>query len=160
MSPLPRPDESVRASTGGHVKSDDLSTVVYPIDCGRADALRIIDRRILSVLKNETVGKTRRIDVGPNNLSVIVQAECLRERCPREIESLEFSLGDQKTMVLPGAIDVETGDRPIVVDASGLCAACGCRDGDHREQCRDDLCPRHQRNSQQPAQDYSGREAG
>src|SRR5258708_12290142 len=36
-------------------------------------------------------------------------------------------------MVFPGAIDVETGDRPIVVDAGGLSAACGCWDGDHSE---------------------------
>src|SRR6266481_6749187 len=108
MSRLLRPDESIRVSTSGHVKSDDLSTVVDPIDCGRADALGVIDRRIFSVLKDETVGETRRIYVLPNDLIVIVQAECLRERCPREIESPEFSLGDQKTVVLPGAIDVET----------------------------------------------------
>src|SRR5713226_3151524 len=61
MSRLLRPDESIRVSTGGHVKSDDLSTVVDPIDCGRADALGIIDRRILSFLKDETVGEARRI---------------------------------------------------------------------------------------------------
>src|SRR6266478_2596089 len=71
-SRLLRPDESVRVSTGRHVKSDDLSTVVDPIDCGRADALRIIDRRILSVFKDETVGETRRIRVCPNDLIMIV----------------------------------------------------------------------------------------
>src|SRR5258708_21814026 len=37
-------------------------------------------------------------------------------------------------MVLPGAIDVKTRDRPLVVDAGGLGAAHGCRDGDHEEQ--------------------------
>src|SRR5260370_7672005 len=132
MSPLPGPDESIRVSTGGHVKSDDLSTVVDPIDCGRADALGIIDRRILSFLKEETVGETRRIYILPNDLIVIVQAECLRERCRRKIESLEFSLGDQKTVVLPGPIDVETGDRPFVVDAGGLGAAVARWAGNHR----------------------------
>src|SRR5260370_5123336 len=133
MSPLPGPAEPIRVSAGGHVKSDDLSTVVDPIDCGRADALGIIDRRILSFLKDETVGETRRIYILPNDLIVIVQAESLRERCRRKIESLEFSLGDQKTVVLPGPIDVETGDRPFVVDAGGLGAACGRWDGSHRE---------------------------
>jgi hypothetical protein len=43
MQRLLRPDESIRVSTGDHVKSDDLPTVVDPIDCGRADALGIID---------------------------------------------------------------------------------------------------------------------
>jgi hypothetical protein len=85
-----------------------LSTVVDPIDCGRADAIRIIDRRKLSIVKGETVGETRRIYVLPNDLITIVQAECLCARCPREIENLEFPLGDKKTVVLPGAIDVET----------------------------------------------------
>src|SRR6266478_4496102 len=97
ISRLLRPDESVRVSTGGHVKSDDLSTVIDPIDCGRADAIGIIDRRKPSVVKDETVGETRRIHICPNELIAIVQAECLRERRPREIESLEFSLRDQKT---------------------------------------------------------------
>jgi hypothetical protein len=59
-----------------------LSTVVDPIDCGRADAIRIIDRRKLSIVKGETVGETRRIYVLPNDLITIVQAECLCERCP------------------------------------------------------------------------------
>src|SRR6266404_389999 len=127
------PYESIRVPAGVYVKSDDLSTVVDPIDCGRADALGIIDRRKVSIVKDETVGETRRIYVLPNDLIVIVQAECLRERCPREIESPEFSLGDQKTVVLPGAIDVEAGDRPFVVDAGGLCTTDGRRDGDHRE---------------------------
>src|SRR5580692_10823596 len=36
-------------------------------------------------------------------------------------------------MVLPGAIDVEAGDRPLVVDAGGLCTTDGCRDGNHSE---------------------------
>jgi hypothetical protein len=110
-----------------------LSAIVDPIDCGRTDALWVIDRCKLSVVKDETVGETRRIYVCPNDLIVIVQAECLSERCPGEIESPEFSLGDQKTVVLPGGIDVETGDRTIVVDAGGLGAACGCWDGDHKE---------------------------
>src|SRR6266849_934942 len=133
VSPSPRSDESIRVATGGHIKSDDLSTVINPIDCGRPDAIGIIDRRILSVVKDETVGETRSIYILPNHLIVIVQAECLRERCRRKIESPEFSLGDQKTVVLPGAIDIETGDRPFVVDACGLGAACGRWDGDHRE---------------------------
>src|SRR6266478_8772190 len=79
ISRLLRPNESVRVATGGHEKSDDLPTVVDPIDCGRADALGIIDRRKLSLVKDETVGETRRIYVLPNDLIVIVQAECLRE---------------------------------------------------------------------------------
>jgi hypothetical protein len=58
MSQLPGPNESIRVSIGGHLKSDDLFTVVYPIDCGRADALGIVDRRILSDLEEETVGET------------------------------------------------------------------------------------------------------
>src|SRR5260370_323779 len=69
-----------KAVTAGHVKSDDLSTVVDLIDCGRPDAIGIIDGRKLSVVKDETVGETRRIYVRPNDLIVIVQAECLRER--------------------------------------------------------------------------------
>ncbi len=51
-----RPNESVRVSTGGHEKSDDLSTVVDPVDCGRANAFGVIDRREASVVKDETVG--------------------------------------------------------------------------------------------------------
>ncbi len=80
MSRLLRPDESIRVSTGGHVKSDDLSTVVDPVDGGRANALGVIDRREVSVLEDEAVGKARRIYVSPNDLVVIVQSECLRER--------------------------------------------------------------------------------
>ena len=62
------------------VKSDDLSTVVDAIDCGRADALGIIDRRKVSVVKDETVGETRPINVSANDLIVIAQPKCLRER--------------------------------------------------------------------------------
>jgi hypothetical protein len=80
MSRLPRPYESVRVPIGGHVKSDDFSTIVDPIDCGRADAVGIIDRRKISVAKDETVGKARRIHVSPNDLVGIVQVECLRQR--------------------------------------------------------------------------------
>src|SRR5260370_22526232 len=80
ISRLLRPNESVRVATGGHEKSDDLPTIVDPIDCGRADALGIIDRRKVSVVKDETVGETRSIYILPNHLIVIVQAECLRER--------------------------------------------------------------------------------
>jgi len=80
MSRLLRPDESIRVPTGGHIKSDDLSAVVDPIDCGRADAIGIIDRRKLSVVKDETVGEPGRINVCPNDLITIVQAERLRER--------------------------------------------------------------------------------
>src|SRR5260370_28300400 len=61
ISRLLRPNESVRVATGGHEKSDDLPTIVDPIDCGRADALGIIDRRKVSVVKDETVGETRSI---------------------------------------------------------------------------------------------------
>src|SRR5258707_14246239 len=110
MSRLLRPDESIRVSTSGYVESDDLITVVNSIDCGRADAIGIINRRKLSVVVDETVGETRRIYVLPNDLIVIVQAECLRARCPREIESRELSLGDKKTVVRPGAIGVDTRD--------------------------------------------------
>src|SRR5260370_36307406 len=85
VSPLPRSDESIRVATGGHGKSDDLSTVADPTDCGRPDAIGIIDRRKLSVVKDETVGQTRRIYLRPNDLIVLVQAEYLRERLPREI---------------------------------------------------------------------------
>src|SRR5260370_6811270 len=92
VSPLPRSDESIRVATGGHVKSDDLSTVVDPIDCGRPDAIGIIDRRKLSVVKDETVGETRRIYVRPNDPLVIVQAESLPQRCPRQIDSPKLSL--------------------------------------------------------------------
>ncbi len=48
--------ESIRVPTGVYVKSDDLSTVVDAIDCGPVDALGIIDRRKVSVVKDETVG--------------------------------------------------------------------------------------------------------
>ncbi len=58
MQRLLGPDESIRVSTTGHVKSDDLPTVVDPVDCGRADTLWVIDRRKLSVVKDETVGET------------------------------------------------------------------------------------------------------
>jgi hypothetical protein len=57
-----------------------LSTVIDPIDCGRADTLGIIDRGKASVVKDETVGVTRRIVVSPNDLIAIVQAEGLCER--------------------------------------------------------------------------------
>ncbi len=80
MSRLLSPYESIRASTAGNEKSDDLSTVVDAIDCGRADALGIIDRRKVSVLKDEAVGETRPINVSANDLIVIVQPKCLRER--------------------------------------------------------------------------------
>jgi len=53
-----------------------------------------VDRRSLSIVKGETVSETRRIYVLPNDLITIVQAECLCERCLREIENLEFPLGD------------------------------------------------------------------
>jgi hypothetical protein len=36
-------------------------------------------------------------------------------------------------VILPGPIDVEAGDRPVIVDAGGLGAARGCRDGDHKK---------------------------
>jgi hypothetical protein len=36
--------EFIRVPAGGHEKTDDLSTIVHAVDCGRADALRIIDR--------------------------------------------------------------------------------------------------------------------
>jgi hypothetical protein len=78
MSRLPRPYESIRVPTGVHVKSNDLSTIVDPIDCGRADAVGIIDRRKVSVIESETVGETRRVYVCANDLVVIAQAECLR----------------------------------------------------------------------------------
>ena len=58
MSRLLSPYESIRVPAGVYVKSDDLSTGVDPIDCGRADALGIIDRRKVSVVKDETVGVT------------------------------------------------------------------------------------------------------
>jgi len=58
MQRLLRPDESIRVSTGGHVKSDDLSAVVDPVDCGRANTLWVIDRRKFSVFKDETVRET------------------------------------------------------------------------------------------------------
>ena len=80
MLRLLRSYKSIRVPTGGHVKSDDLSTVVDPIDCGRADALGVINRREVSVVEDEAVGKARRIHVVPDHLVVIVQAECLRER--------------------------------------------------------------------------------
>jgi hypothetical protein len=80
MSRLLSPYESIRVSTGGHEKSDGLSTVVDAIDCGRADALGIIDRLKVSVLKDEAVGETRPINVSANDLIVIVQPKCLRER--------------------------------------------------------------------------------
>ena len=44
------------------------------------DALGIIDRRKVSVLKDEAVGETRPINVSANDLIVIVQPKCLRER--------------------------------------------------------------------------------
>jgi hypothetical protein len=45
----------------------------------------------------------------------------------------ELTLRDQKTVVFFGAVDVETSNRSLVIDAGGLGAA-HCRwDGDHRE---------------------------
>ncbi len=78
MSRLPRPYESIRVPAGVHEESDDLSTVVDAINCGRADAVGIIDRRKVSVVESETVGETRRVYVCANDLVLIVQAECLR----------------------------------------------------------------------------------
>jgi hypothetical protein len=80
MSRLLSPYESIRVPTGVYVKSDDLSTVVDAIDCGRANALGIIERRKVSLVKDETVGETRPINVTANDLIVIVQLKCLRER--------------------------------------------------------------------------------
>jgi hypothetical protein len=54
MSRLLSPYESIRVPAGVYVKSDDLSTVVDPIDCGRADALGI-DRRKVSLKMKQWV---------------------------------------------------------------------------------------------------------
>src|SRR5258708_13625014 len=71
ISRLLRPNESVRVATGGHVKSDDLPTIVDPIACGRPAPLGFLDRRILPVVKDETLGETRSIYHFPNHPSVI-----------------------------------------------------------------------------------------
>src|SRR5260370_42261155 len=80
ISRLPRPYEPIRVPAGVHVKSDDLSAVVDPIDYGRANALMIIDRCKASVVEGETMHETRRVHVNPNDFVMIVQSECLCER--------------------------------------------------------------------------------
>src|SRR5260370_5350571 len=125
--------KSIRVPGGVHEKPDKLSTVVDAVDCGRADPVRIIDRLEESIVEDESVSESCSVRIRSNHVDLIVQAECLGEGGPREIESEERPLGDQKAVVLAGVIDVKTRDRPTVVDASGLGAAGGWRDRDHQE---------------------------
>ncbi len=84
----------------------------------------------MSIVEDESVSESGSVYIGSNHVVLIVQAECLGGGGPREIESEERPFGEQKTVVLAGAVDVKTRDRLIVVDACGLGAARGCRDPD------------------------------
>src|SRR5260370_2240582 len=125
--------KSIRVPAGVHEKSDKLSTVVDAVDCGGADPFRIIDRLEESIVEDESVSKSCSVHIRSNHVVLTVQAECLGEGGSREVESCELPLGEQKTVVLTGTINVKTRDRPTVVDASRLGPACGCRDGDHQK---------------------------
>src|SRR5260370_2643080 len=125
--------KSIRVPGGVHEKPDKLSTVVDAVDCGRADPVRIIDRLEESIVEDESVSESCSVRIRSNHVVLIVQAECLGEGGPREIESEERPLGDQKAVVLAGVIDVKTRDRPTVVDASDLGPAPGWRDPEHHK---------------------------
>src|SRR5260370_14000910 len=116
---------------GVHEKSDKLSTVVDAVDCGGADPFRIIDRLEESIVEDGSVSKSCSAHIRSNHVVLIVQAQCLGEGGSREVESCGRPLGEQKTVVLTGAIDVKTRDRPTVVDAKRLGPACGSPYGDH-----------------------------
>src|SRR5712664_3138406 len=100
--------KSIRVPGAVHEKSDKLSTVVDAVDCGRADAFRIIDRLEESIVEDESVSEPRSVRIRSNHVVLIVQAECLGQGGPREIKSEERPFSEQKTVGLPGAIDVET----------------------------------------------------
>src|SRR3981081_576600 len=96
--------KSIRVSGGVHEKSDKLSVVVDAVDCGGADPFRIIDRLEASIVEDEPASGSWRVHIRSNHVVLIVQAECLGEGGRREIESGERPLGEQKTVVLTGAI--------------------------------------------------------
>src|SRR5260370_40188733 len=98
----------MRVPGGIHEKSDKWSAVVDAVDHRGADPLRIIDRLEVTIVEDESVSESLSVHIRSNYVVLIVQAECLGGGSSREIESEERPFGDQKTVVLPGAIDVET----------------------------------------------------
>src|SRR5260370_21810193 len=110
-----------------HEKSDTFSEIVDAVNCGVADAFRIIHRLEVSAVEDESVGESASVHIGSNDVAMIVQAQCLREGGQRKIKSCQLPVGDQKAVIDPSAIDVEAWDRSSVIDTGGLGTAGGSR---------------------------------
>jgi len=116
--------ESDDVTVGVRIKPDDLAAVVDPVDYGscRPDRIGIVDflEAHASDAVDESVSVAGGIDVGPDHLSAIIQAESLREDRPREIEGGEGAADIQEAVGGGAAGHVKTSDKARSVDVGCL----------------------------------------